>query len=69
MFFLFGRRFPFIALLGGAAFLIVGLVTGDIRFDVVGGLGLLVGGVRCVTAVRRRGVAGVISSGNRGSLQ
>jgi hypothetical protein len=64
MFFLFGRRFPFLALLIGAALLIVGVVTRDIRFDVVGGLGLLVGGYRCATAARRRGVAGVI--GTRG---
>jgi hypothetical protein len=68
MFFLFGRRFPVLALLIGAALLIVGAVTHDIRFDVVGGLGLLVGGYRCVTAARKRGIAGVIGTRSRDSL-
>jgi hypothetical protein len=69
MFFLFGRRFPILALLIGAALLIFGVVTRDVRYDVVGALGLLVGGYRCVTALRKRGVAGVIGVRGKRSLQ
>lgn len=74
MFFLFGRRYPYLALIIGAALLVAGLVIGDIRLDITGCAGLVLGGYRCLARVRRRGLpSGATSlpgrSGNRGPLR
>ena len=74
MFFLFGRRYPFLALIIGAALLVAGLVIGDIRIVVTGCIGLALGGYRCIAQVRRRGLPGggnglAGGSGSRGSLR
>lgn len=74
MFLLFGRRYPYLTLIIGAAVLVIGLMTGDIRVDVIGCLGLVAGGYRCIARARRRslpgggdGLAG--GSGSRGPLR
>lgn len=59
MFFLIGRRYPWISLVGGAVFLVIGIVTGLLNFEVVGALGLAVGGYRTIAALRRRGLVGL----------
>jgi len=55
MFLLFGRRYPWISLAGGAAFLAIGLLAGSPLTALVGCLGLVTGGYRMVTSVRRGG--------------
>ena len=60
MFFLIGRRYPWISLVGGAVFLVIGIVTGLLNFEVVGALGLAVGGYRTIAALRRHGIGGII---------
>jgi hypothetical protein len=60
MFMLIGRRYPWISLVGGAVFLVIGIVTGLLNFEVVGALGLAVGGYRTIAALRRHGIAGLV---------
>jgi len=55
MFFLIGRRYPWVSLIGGAAVLTIGIVTGYIGSMVLGSLALAVGGYRVFAALRRRG--------------
>lgn len=74
MFFLFGRRYPYLALIIGAALLVAGLVIGDIRLDVTGCVGLVLGGYRCLARVRQRGLPSggnslARRSGDRGPLR
>jgi hypothetical protein len=54
-FFFFGRRYPWIALVGGALFLVIGIVLGSVGSLVVGAIGLLLGGYRLFAAWRRGG--------------
>jgi hypothetical protein len=63
MFLLFGRRYPWVSLVGGAVFLVIGIVAGIVSFEVVGCLGLALGGYRSFVAVRQRGLAGLIGPG------
>lgn len=58
MFFLLGRRYPYLTLIIGAAVLVIGLLIGDIRVDVIGCLGLVAGGYRCIAQARRRSLPG-----------
>jgi hypothetical protein len=74
MFFLFGRRYPYLAVIIGAALLVAGLAIGDIRLDVTGGVGLVLGGYRCIARVRGRALPGggnglADGSGSGGSLR
>jgi hypothetical protein len=55
MFFLFGRRYPWISLLGGAVFLVIGIVVGSIGTVIIGCLGLVFGGYRMLASWRRGG--------------
>ena len=64
MFLLFGRRYPWVSLVGGVAFLVIGIATGIVSFEVVGCLGLVLGGYRSFIAVRQRGLAGLIGPGS-----
>jgi hypothetical protein len=41
-------------------FLVIGIVAGLLNFEVVGAIGLAVGGYRTITALRRRGIGGII---------
>jgi hypothetical protein len=66
MFFLLGWRYPWVTLVIGIALLIAGVAIGKVVFEVIGCLGLVVGGYRCIRQYRRRGMIG--GSGNRGSL-
>jgi hypothetical protein len=66
MFFFFGRRYPWIPLVGGAAFLVIGIVTGLLNFEVAGALGLAVGGYRTIAALRRHGIVGILGPGSGG---
>ena len=58
-FFLIGRRYPWVSLVGGTVFLVIGIVSGLLSFEIVGALGLAVGGYRTITAVRCRGIGGI----------
>jgi hypothetical protein len=60
-FFFFGRRYPFLTLIIGAAILVVGVVAHSTITDVIGGAGILIGGFRIVTMRRRS-----ITSGKTG---
>jgi hypothetical protein len=64
MFFLIGRRYPWLTLIIGAALLVIAAVTGSVVFALIGALGVVMGGLRIVSFLRRRGLAG----GARGSL-
>ena len=64
MFIFIGRRYPWVSLVGGAVFLVIGIVTGLLNFEVVGALGLAVGGYRTIAALRRRGLAGLVGPGS-----
>jgi hypothetical protein len=64
MIFLFGRRYPWISLLGGALFLVLGIVVGSIGTVVIGCLGLVFGGYRMFASWRR---GGSILGGGRAS--
>jgi hypothetical protein len=70
MFLLFGRRYPWIALAGGALFLVIGIVTGSIGSLVIGAIGLLVGGYRAFAAWRRGGsvLGGVNGAGGASGM-
>jgi hypothetical protein len=62
MFFFIGRRYPFLTLIIGAAILVVGVVIHSTITDVVGCLGILIGGLRTVSQ-RRRSITGGKSGG------
>jgi hypothetical protein len=64
MIFLFGRRYPWITLLGGAVFLVIGIVIGSIGSVIIGCLGLVFGGYRMFASWRR---GGSILRGGRGT--
>jgi hypothetical protein len=73
MFFLLGWRYPWLTLVLGIAILIAGVVIGQAVFAALGGLGVLIGGYRCIRQYRRRGMIGggrgmIGGSGNRGPL-
>jgi len=57
MFFLIGRRYPWLTLIIGVALLVIGAVTGSVGFALIGGVGVLLGGYRTVAFLRRRGLA------------
>jgi hypothetical protein len=61
-FFFIGRRYPFLTLLIGAAVLVVGVVIHSPLTDVVGCVGILMGGFRTLT-MRRRSITGGKSGG------
>jgi len=73
MFFLLGWRYPFVSLIIGVALIIAGVVVGKFVIVAVGCLGVVYGGVRCVTQLRRRRVTGggrgLVGDGTRGRLQ
>jgi hypothetical protein len=56
-FFFIGRRHPFLTLILGAAVLVAGVLIHSTITDVVGCLGILIGGSRAVT-MRRRSITG-----------
>ena len=58
-FFFIGRRHPFLTLIIGAAVLVVGLVAHSTIADMVGIVGILIGGLYTVST-RRRGITGSI---------
>src|SRR5262249_24212376 len=60
MFLFIGRRYPWVSLVGGAVALVIGIVTGLLSFEIVGALGLAVGGYRTMAALRRLGIGGII---------
>jgi hypothetical protein len=70
-FFFIGRRYPFLTLIIGAAILVVGVVAHSTIADMVGCVGILVGGLYTVStrrrgitgSMRRRGITGGKSSG------
>jgi len=68
MFFLFGRRYPWLSLIIGGALVGVGVATGDIRYDVTGCLALAFGVVRCALALRQRGLSGLIGHRDGGGI-
>ena len=61
-FFFIGRRYPFLTLIIGAAVLVVGVVIHSTITDVIGCVGILMGGFRTVSQ-RRRGITGGKSDG------
>jgi len=61
-FFFIGRRYPFLTLIVGAALLVVGVVMHSTITDVVGCVGILMGGIRTVSN-RRRSITGGKSGG------
>jgi hypothetical protein len=65
MFFLIGKRYPWLTLIIGAALLVIAAVTGSVVFALIGGLGVVIGGFRMVSFLRRRGLTGAA----RGRLQ
>jgi hypothetical protein len=58
MFFLIGKRYPWLTLIIGVALLVIAAVTGSVVFGLIGALGVVIGGFRTVTFLRRRGLAG-----------
>jgi hypothetical protein len=64
MFLLFGRRYPWVSLVGGAVFLAIGIAAGSVSAGLLGCLGLALGGYRSFIAVRQRGLAGLIGPGS-----
>ena len=58
MFFLIGRRYPWITLIIGGALLAIAAVTGSVVFALIGGVGVVMGGYRTVTFLRRRDLTG-----------
>lgn len=65
MFFLIGKRYPWLTLIIGVALLVIAAMTGSVVFALIGGLGVVMGGFRMVPFLRRRGLPG----GARGSLR
>jgi hypothetical protein len=69
MFFLFGWRYPWISLLGGALFLVIGIVGGSVGSVVIGCAGLVFGGYRMFASWRRgNGVLGGGRAGGAGGM-
>jgi hypothetical protein len=60
-FFFIGRRYPFLTLIIGAALLVVGVVIHSTITDVIGCVGILMGGFRTVS--KRRSITGGKSGG------
>jgi hypothetical protein len=56
MFFFIGRRYPFLTLIVGAALLVVGVVLHSTITDLIGCVGILMGGIRTVS--KRRSITG-----------
>jgi hypothetical protein len=68
MFLLLGRRYPWISLVGGAIFLVIGILAGSIFSVLIGCLGLVVGGYRMFASWRRGdGMLGPGPSGRSGT--
>jgi membrane protein implicated in regulation of membrane protease activity len=65
MFFLLGRRYPWISLVGGAIFLVIGIVAGSMFSVFIGCLGLVLGGYRMLASWRRG--TGLLGSGRGGA--
>jgi hypothetical protein len=61
-FFFIGRRYPFLTLIIGVAVLVVGLVIHSPVTDLVGCVGILMGGFR-ILSMRRRGTTDSNSGG------
>jgi hypothetical protein len=61
-FFFIGRRYPFLTLIIGAALLVVGVAIHSPITDVIGCVGILMGGFRTVSK-RRRSITGGRSGG------
>ena len=64
MFLLLGRRYPWISLVGGAIFLVIGIVLGNIGTLLIGCVGLVFGGYRMFASWRR---GGSLLGGGRGA--
>jgi hypothetical protein len=64
MFFLIGKRYPWVTLIIGVVLLVIAAVTGSVVFALIGGVGVVLGGYRTMTFLRRRGLPG----GARGSM-
>ncbi|HEY7015320.1 MAG TPA: hypothetical protein VH480_21325 [Streptosporangiaceae bacterium] len=64
MFFLIGRRYPWLTLIIGVALVVIAAVTGSVVFALIGAVGVLLGGYRTLTFLRRRNLAG----GARGGM-
>jgi hypothetical protein len=60
-FFFIGRRYPFVTLILGVAILVIGVVIHSPITDVVGCVGILMGGLRTVS--KRRSITGGKSGG------
>jgi membrane protein implicated in regulation of membrane protease activity len=70
MFLLLGRRYPWISLVGGAVFLVIGIVAGSMVSVVIGCLGLVIGGARMLASWRRgNGLLGPGRGGASGMLR
>ncbi len=67
IFLLFGRRYPFISVVVGAALLVIGIVLGKALLDLVGGVVLAIGCYRSLTALRGHSVIG--GKGDSGALR
>jgi hypothetical protein len=62
MFLLFGRRFPWISFVGGAVFLVIGILAGSVGSVIIGCLGVVIGGYRMFASWRRGN--GILGSGS-----
>lgn len=58
MFFLIGKRYPWVTLIIGVALLVIAAVTGSVVFALIGGVGVVLGGYRTMAFLRRRGLTG-----------
>ena len=58
MFFLIGRRYPWLTLIIGVAILVIAAVTGSVVFALIGAVGAVLGGYRTLALLRRRGLTG-----------
>lgn len=58
MFFLIGKRYPWVTLIIGVALLVIAAVTSSVVFALIGGVGVVMGGYRTMTFLRRRGPTG-----------
>ena len=64
MFFLIGRRYPWLTLVIGVAILVIAAVTGSVVFALIGAVGVVLGGYRTLAFLRRRDLTG----GARGGM-
>jgi hypothetical protein len=67
MFFLLGRRYPYLGAVVGAALIVIGVALHSMRFEVIGAIVLALGVVRTIAARRKAGLAG--GRANRRSVQ